>query len=125
MHFQIRKPQAKLVRVLSGSVYDVVVDLRKDSPSFGKWEGFLLSAENKKMLFIPRGFAHGFLTLEENTEFFYKCDDFYDPEYESGIFWNDPILDIDWSDRLAGTFELNKKDLMQPSFQTYLDHPLF
>ena len=77
------------------------------------------------MLFVPRGFAHGFLTLEDDTEFFYKCDDFYDPDYESGIFWNDPILDIDWSDRFSGTFELNQKDLMQPSFQAYLDHPFF
>lgn len=125
LHFQTRKPQAKLVRVTSGSVYDIVVDLRKDSPSFGKWEGFLLSAENKRMLFIPRGFAHGFLTLEEGTECQYKCDDFYDPEYESWIIWNDPILSINWNDQFFWAFELNKKDLMQPSFQAYLDHPLF
>lgn len=79
LHFQTRKPQAKLVRVVSGSVYDVVVDLRVDSPTYGKWEGFLLSEENKKILFVPRGFAHGFLTLEDDTEFLYKCDDIYDP----------------------------------------------
>lgn len=82
LHFQTRKPQAKLVRVTAGSVYDVVVDLRKDSPTFGKWEGFSLSAENKKQLFVPKGFAHGFLTLEDNTEFLYKCDDYYDAGYE-------------------------------------------
>lgn len=125
LHFQIQKPQTKLVRVISGSVYDVVVDLRKDSPTFGKWEGFIISGENKKMLFVPRGFAHGFLTLEDDTEFLYKCDDFYDPEYESWILWNDPILNINWKDHFSGTFKLNQKDMIQPSFQSYLDHPLF
>lgn len=97
LHFQ--KPpyaQAKLVRVTRGKVYDVIVDIRKDSETFGKWEGFELTGENKKMLFVPRGFAHSFLTLEDNTEFLYKCDEFYHPESDSGIIWNDPTLKIDW-----------------------------
>ncbi len=97
LHFQ--KPphaQAKLVRVVRGKVYDVIVDLRKDSETFGRWEGFELSAENFKMLYVPRGFAHAFCTLEENTEFVYKVDNFYAPESDSGIAWNDPELNIDW-----------------------------
>jgi dTDP-4-dehydrorhamnose 3,5-epimerase len=97
LHFQ--KPphaQTKLVRVTKGSVFDVVVDLRKDSKTFGKWEGFKLSAENKLMLLVPRGFAHGFCTLENNTEFMYKVDGFYAPEADSGIIWNDSRLNIKW-----------------------------
>ena len=97
LHFQ-KNPhaQAKLVRVTRGKVYDVIVDLRKDSPTFRKWEGFELSAENGLILFVPKGFAHAFCTLEENTEFMYKVDDFYAPECDSGIIWNDPDLKIDW-----------------------------
>lgn len=97
IHFQ--KPphvQTKLVRVTKGSVYDVIVDLRKKSPTFGQWEGFTLSADNFLILFVPKGFGHGFCTLEENTEFLYKVDDFYAPEADSGIIWNDPTLAIDW-----------------------------
>lgn len=97
LHFQ--KPpyaQTKLVRVTRGKVYDVIVDLRKDSETFGIWQGFELSAENFQMLLVPRGFAHSFLTLEDNTEFQYKCDEFYHPESDSGIIWNDPDLKIDW-----------------------------
>lgn len=97
LHFQLPpNAQAKLVRVTRGKVYDVIVDLRKNSPTFGKWEGFDLSAENFQMLFIPRGFAHAYLTLEDNTEFIYKVDGFYAPESDSGIIWNDPDLAIDW-----------------------------
>jgi len=97
LHFQTPpNAQAKLVRVTRGRVYDVIVDLRKSSPTFGKWEGFELSSENFQMLFIPRGFAHAFLTLEDGTEFLYKVDNFYAPESDSGIIWNDPTLDIDW-----------------------------
>jgi dTDP-4-dehydrorhamnose 3,5-epimerase len=97
LHFQENPhSQAKLVRVTKGKVYDVIVDLRKDSPTFKKWEGFELSAENKLTLFVPKGFAHAFCTLEENTEFMYKVDDFYAPECDSGIIWNDPELQIDW-----------------------------
>ena len=97
LHFQLPpNDQAKLVRVTRGKVYDVIVDIRKNSSTYGKWEGIELSAENFKMLFVPRGFAHAFLTLEDNTEFMYKVDNFYAPESDSGIIWNDPDLKIDW-----------------------------
>jgi dTDP-4-dehydrorhamnose 3,5-epimerase len=96
LHYQIQKPQGKLVRVTAGSVYDVVVDLRQSSPTFLLWEGFVLSAENKKILWVPPGFAHGFLTLEEDTEFLYRCTEFYTPEYERSLLWNDAGLGIDW-----------------------------
>jgi len=97
LHFQYPPhAQAKLVQVTRGKAWDVIVDLRKDSPTYLKWEGFEISAENFHMLLVPHGFAHGFLTLEENTELQYKCDDFYAPESEGGIIWNDPDLKIDW-----------------------------
>jgi len=97
LHFQLPpNEQAKLVRVTRGKVYDVIVDLRKNSETFGKWEGFELSAENFQMLFIPRGFAHAYCMLEDNTEFIYKVDNFYAPESDSGIIWNDPDLAINW-----------------------------
>lgn len=97
LHFQLPPyAQAKLVRVTRGKVYDVIVDLRKNSETFGKWEGFELSAENFEMVFVPRGFAHAFLTLENNTDFLYKVDNFYTQEADSGIIWNDPDLKIDW-----------------------------
>lgn len=88
--------QAKLVRVTKGAVYDVIVDLRKESPTFGKWEGFELTDNNHRMLFVPRGFAHGFCTLEDYTEFQYKCDNYYAPESEGSIIWNDEDLKIFW-----------------------------
>ncbi|HHE45962.1 MAG TPA: dTDP-4-dehydrorhamnose 3,5-epimerase, partial [Candidatus Moranbacteria bacterium] len=97
LHFQ--KPpfaQSKLVRVIRGRIYDVIVDLRKKSPTFKKWQGFELSSENFLMLLVPRGFAHGFITLEDNTDFVYKCDNYYHPESEAGIIWNDVNLDINW-----------------------------
>jgi dTDP-4-dehydrorhamnose 3,5-epimerase len=97
LHYQLAPhTQAKLVRVTKGAVYDVILDLRKDSPTFGKWEGFELTAHNFLMLYVPRGFAHGFVTLEHDTEFQYKCDEFYDKESEGGIIWNDPDLKIYW-----------------------------
>ena len=98
LHFQTKHSQAKLVRVVSGAVYDVAVDLRKDSKTFGKWHGVLLSAENKKQFYIPKNFAHGFVVVSDTAEFVYKCDDFYDPTSESGIIWNDPDLNINWAD---------------------------
>lgn len=96
LHFQIEHPQSKLVRVVSGKVFDVAVDLRKDSATYGKWEGVVLSAENRRQFFIPRGFAHGFLVLSDSAEFCYKCDDVYHPGDEGGLMWNDPIIGIEW-----------------------------
>jgi len=96
LHYQIRQPQGKLVRVTAGEVYDVVVDLRRSSPTCGKWFGTLLSAENKLQLWIPTGFAHGFYVMSEWAEFFYKTTDFYTPEWERTLAWNDPELGIRW-----------------------------
>jgi dTDP-4-dehydrorhamnose 3,5-epimerase len=97
LHFQLPpNEQSKLVRVTRGSVYDVIVDIRKNSDTYGKWEGFELSAKNFRMIFVPRGFAHAFVTLEDNTEFMYKVDSLYAPESDSGLLWNDPDLNIDW-----------------------------
>jgi dTDP-4-dehydrorhamnose 3,5-epimerase len=96
LHYQIKQPQGKLVRVISGEVFDVAVDIRKDSPWFGKWVGVTLSAENKRQLWVPPGFAHGFYVVSEQAEFVYKCTDFYAPEYERIIIWNDINLKIQW-----------------------------
>lgn len=96
LHYQIQQPQGKLVRVLSGTVYDVAVDIRRSSPHFGQWVGCLLSAENKHQLWIPPGFAHGFQVLSETAEVFYKTTDYYAPQHERCIAWNDPQLAIDW-----------------------------
>ena len=96
LHYQVTKPQGKLVRVLSGEVFDVAVDLRRNSATFGQWVGILLSDENKRMLWIPPGFAHGFYVISLQADFFYKCTDFYAPEYERSIRWDDPDLGIDW-----------------------------
>jgi len=96
LHFQYKKPQGKLVRVIKGEVFDVAVDLRKNSPTYGKWDGAILSEENKKQLYIPEGFAHGFLVLSEEAEFTYKCTDFYNSQDEGGILWNDPDINIRW-----------------------------
>lgn len=96
LHFQIQHPQAKLVRVIEGKVFDVAVDLRMGSPTYGKWEGVILSAANRRQFFIPRGFAHGFLVLSEKAQFCYKCDDTYHPNDEGGLMWNDPAIGIDW-----------------------------
>ena len=103
MHFQKQYPQTKLVRVIKGEVFDVVVDLRSDSKTFGKWHGELLTEENKKQFLIPRGFAHGFLVLSDVAEFCYKCDDFYHPNDEGGIAWNDPEIGIKWP-KLEGAY---------------------
>jgi len=96
LHYQIKKSQGKLVRVISGEVFDVAVDIRKSSPFFGKWSGAVLSAENKKMLWVPPGFAHGFYVLSKAAEFVYKCTDYYAPEHERCIRWDDPGIAIDW-----------------------------
>lgn len=96
LHYQIKQPQGKLVRVVAGSVFDVAIDLRRSSPTFGKWVGEILSAENKVQLWVPEGFAHGFVVLSEAAEFVYKTTDYYAPEYERCIKWNDPSLAITW-----------------------------
>jgi dTDP-4-dehydrorhamnose 3,5-epimerase len=96
LHYQIQQPQGKLVRVVQGEVFDVAVDLRKSSKTFGQWVGINLSAENKKQLWVPEGFAHGFVVLSETAEFLYKTTDYYAPEFERSLLWNDPVLNIDW-----------------------------
>ena len=96
LHFQINFPQDKLVRVVNGEVFDVAVDLREGSKTYGQWFGVVLSAENKKQFFIPKGFAHGFLVLSEHAEFVYKCSDFYHPNDEGGLIWNDPDIGVEW-----------------------------
>ena len=115
LHFQKTHPQAKLVRVIEGEVFDVAVDLRKGSVTYGKWFGAILSGENKKMLMIPRGFAHGFLVLSENAVFTYKCDDVYHPEDEGGIIWNDPDINIKWPD--VQNISLSDKDKNHPNLK--------
>lgn len=112
LHFQKEHPQAKLVRVVEGEVFDVAVDLRKGSKTYGKWVGVVLSEENKKMFMIPRGFAHGFVVLSETAQFVYKCDDFYHPEDEGGIMYNDPDINIEWP--YKGDVELSEKDKKHP-----------
>ena len=96
LHYQIRQPQGKLVRVVAGAVYDVAVDLRRSSPTFGRWAGFELSAENRLMAWIPPGFAHGFVVVSDYAEFLYKTTDYYAPEHERSLLWNDPALGITW-----------------------------
>ncbi len=125
LHFQ--KPpfaQAKLVRVLDGIVWDVAVDLRHNSPTFGKWFGVELSAENKKQFFIPRGFAHGFSVLSETARFAYKCDNLYNKQSEGAILYTDPDLAIDWKIDPAQAI-LSEKDLKNPSFSFYKEQPCF
>ena len=104
LHFQKQYPQTKLVRVIKGAVFDVAVDLRAGSETYGKWHGQLLTEENKKQFLIPRGFAHGFLVLSDTAEFCYKCDDFYHPNDEGGLAWNDPAIGIQWP-KLEGQYQ--------------------
>lgn len=108
LHYQIRQPQGKLVRVVSGEVWDVAVDLRRASPTFGQWVGVTLSAENKRQLWIPEGFAHGFVVVSESAEFLYKTTDYWAPEHERCIAWNDPTLALPWP--LEGEPSLSAKD---------------
>ena len=119
LHFQKHYPQAKLVRVIEGTVFDVAVDLREGSPSFGRWHGELLSAENKKQFFIPAGFAHGFLVLSDSAQFSYKCSDFYHPDDEGGIIYDDAELAIDWPFEEGVPLIFSEKDLAWPSFAAY------
>lgn len=108
LHYQIRQPQGKLVRTIAGEVFDVAVDLRRNSPWFGKWVGVALSARNRRMLWVPPGFAHGFYVVSDQAEFVYKCTDFYAPEHERCIIWNDGDLNISWP--LQGEPVLSDKD---------------
>ena len=126
LHYQLEQPQGKLVRVTSGCVFDVAVDIRKGSPTFGQWTGLELSEDNFKQLYIPPGFAHGFCVLSEYADFLYKCTDFYAPEYEHGIRWNDPDIGIEWpgcdflvSDKDAQTPLLCDMDDDLPVFEGY------
>lgn len=112
LHFQKKHPQAKLVRVLEGEVYDVAVDLRKDSPTYGKYVGVVLSSENKRMFMIPRGFAHGFVVLSDTAKFTYKCDELYHPEDEGGFRWNDPDVNVAWP--IKENVLLSDKDKILP-----------
>lgn len=114
LHYQRRQPQGKLVRVVRGAVFDVAVDIRRSSPNFGKWAGVTLSEANKRMLWVPPGFAHGFLSLEDGTEFLYKCTDFYDPDDEHSLLWSDPALAIDWPLAGIGAPQLSGKDAAAP-----------
>ena len=109
LHFQINYPQDKLVRVVSGEVFDVAVDIRKGSATYGKWYGIELSEENKKQFYIPEGFAHGFLVLSDQAEFCYKCTDFYHPDDEGGIAWNDPTINVAWPE-LDVPYRMSEKD---------------
>ncbi|GHV70521.1 dTDP-4-dehydrorhamnose 3,5-epimerase [Spirochaetia bacterium] len=116
LHFQKIHPQGKLVRVIAGEVFDVAVDIRPASPSRGKWHAVILSGEKQNQFYIPEGFAHGFLVLSETAVFTYKCTDFYHPEDEGGIIWNDPAIDIKWPD-LGMDYMLSEKDKKLPGFK--------
>lgn len=124
LHYQINQPQGKLVRVVNGKVFDVAVDLRKSSPTFGKWAGVTLSAENQRMFWIPPGFAHGFLTLSESADFLYKATDYYAPEHERSILWSDPDLAIEWPlEEISGTPNLAAKDAAGSRFSVAEIYP--
>jgi dTDP-4-dehydrorhamnose 3,5-epimerase len=118
LHFQLQHPQGKLVRVTKGEVFDVAIDLRKTSPTFGQWHGEILSAENKRQMYIPENFAHGFCVLSETAEFLYKCTDFYHPGDEVGLIWNDAEIGVKWpiSDPI-----LSEKDLVLPTLSTVMN----
>lgn len=117
LHFQKKHSQGKLVRVIRGEVFDVAVDLRQGSPTYGQWEGVFLSEENKKQFYIPKGFAHGYLVLSDNAVFNYKCTEFYAPEYESGVMWNDPNINIKWPLERIENIILSEKDKVYPSLK--------
>ncbi len=116
LHYQLKQPQGKLVRVVAGAVFDVVVDLRRSSPHFGRWVGFELSAENHRMLWVPPGFGHGFLVLSETADFLYKTTDYYAPEWDRGVRWDDPEIGIQWP--LQGNSpQLSEKDQQLPALK--------
>lgn len=116
LHYQIKQPQGKLVRVVTGEVFDVAVDIRRSSPTFGKWVGETLTAENKRQMWVPEGFAHGFVVLSDYAEFLYKTTDYWAPDFERCILWNDPDLNIDWSIDAAPI--LSNKDQHAPYFRS-------
>ncbi len=125
LHAQKEFPQSKLVRVVNGEVYDVAVDLREGSPTYGKYYGVILSADNKRQFFIPKGFAHGFLVISDEAEFTYKVDDYYHPNDECGVLWSDEEIGIKWPlDRIAGAENLNlsDKDKVQPTLKERNSH---
>jgi dTDP-4-dehydrorhamnose 3,5-epimerase len=120
LHYQLQVPQGKLVRVTAGAVFDVAVDIRKGSPSFGQWVGVELSGQNHRQLYVPPGFAHGFCVLSESADFLYKCTDYYAPETEYGVRWDDPDIGIEWP---GGGFQVSEKDAAN-SFLCELDAEL-
>jgi len=115
LHYQIASPQGKLVRVVNGAVFDVIVDIRRSSANFGRWDGVLLSAENKRMLWVPPGFAHGFLSLRDDTDFLYKCTQFWSSSDERSLLWSDPALAIDWPLGEIGSPLVSAKDAVAPT----------
>ena len=117
LHFQKKNPQGKLVRAISGEVYDVAVDLRRGSETYGQWRGVLLSAENKRQFYVPEGFAHGFLVMSDTAEFAYKCTSFYDPSDEGGLMYNDPDIGVEWPIAEDMDILLSDKDKKNPSFK--------
>lgn len=125
LHFQKQQAQGKLIRIIKGKILDVVVDLRKDSETFGKYFKIVLSENNRKMLFVPKGFAHGFLTLQDDTEIEYLCTDFYAPAFDSGVLWNDKDLNIDWELEKYGLKERNliisEKDKNQSTLKEFIE----
>ncbi len=123
LHYQIRQPQGKLVRVIAGEVFDVAVDLRRGSPTFGRWVGETLSAENRRMLWVPPGFAHGFYVVSERAEFVYKCTDYYAPEHERSLRWDDPALGIEWPLVAGRAPLLSEKDAAAPGLAEAETYP--
>jgi len=122
LHYQIQMAQDKLIRVLSGEIFDVALDIRQGSPSYGLWEGVVLSAKNKKQLFIPKGFAHGFQVISDEAEILYKCSDFYSPQHDRGILWSDPEIGITWP---IPSPVLSDKDKIQPRLKDLTPENLF
>jgi len=123
LHYQSQHPQGKLVRAIAGEIFDVAVDIRRSSPTFGQWVGNRLSAENKKMMWVPEGFAHGFYVISDVAEVIYKCTDYYDPEHEHSLLWNDPDIGIDWPLVNQEPPVLSEKDRMGKSLKDAVVFP--